>query len=68
MLWNLDELRLKLFRTASSNNRREIPPSGSQPNIKYNADQSGLVWDNPASQEPSPQLQKINITHQNFGP
>ena len=53
---NLDDLRLDLFNTASSNNIREIPPSrqGLNLHIRRSAYQSGWVWGNTTPQEPIP--------------
>ena len=53
---NLDDFRLDLFNTASSNNIREIPPSrqGLNLHIRRSAYQSGWVWGNTTPQEPIP--------------
>mgnify|MGYP006143727287 CR=1 FL=1 len=53
---NLDKFRLDLFKTASSNNLREIPPSkqGLSLHIRRSAIQAGWIWGNTTSQECSP--------------
>ena len=54
--------RLDLFKMGSSNNIREIPPSkrGLNLHIRRSAYQSGWVWGNTASQEPTPQLEEFS--------
>ena len=57
---NLDIFRLELFKSGSSNNiSSEIPPSkrGLNLHIRRSTYQSGWVWGNTISQEPSPQLE-----------
>jgi hypothetical protein len=53
---NLDKFRLDLFKTASSNNLRDIPPSkkGLSLHIRRSAFQAGWIWGNTTSQECSP--------------
>ena len=61
---NLDEFRLKTFKSSSSNNLCKLPPSrsGQALHVRRASYQAGWVWGNAISQEPTPKLSEFGWT------
>ena len=61
---NLDEFRLITFKSSSSDNIRELPPSrsGLELHVRRASYQAGWVWGNAISQESTSKLSEVGWT------